>query len=204
MEIYRPPVIHQPAEKCDTYETIARFVNYLPCMFISAFRSDLSREENKERSERLALDIEKSDLTYIRCKGHRTDTDGTELIEDAFCVVNSGYTNKCFGRLASEWCRKFEKKAVLITIPVREQINLRKLLKIAAYVYDGQDQIKDRMEFTDLPFSETDQCFNKAYGKTFNLESSSEIVRTSMEPPATVNGHRMAFIRFQKKYPGLS
>lgn len=204
MEIYRPPVIHQQAEKCDTYETIARFVNYLPCMFISAFRSDLSREENKERSERLALDIEKSDLTYIRCKGHRTDTDGTELIEDAFCVVNSGYTNKCFGRLASEWCRKFEKKAVLITIPVREQINLRKLLKIAAYVYDGQGQIKDRVEFIDLPFSETDQCFTKAYGKTFALESSSGIVRTSMEPPATVNGHRMAFIRFQKKYPGLS
>ena len=203
MEIYRPPVIHQPAEKCDTYETIAKFVNFLPCMFISAFRSDLSREENKQRSERLAQDIEKSDLTYIRCRGHRTDTDRTELIEDAFCVVNSGYTSACFKRLASEWCRKYEKKAVLVTVPVREQINLRRLLKIACYIYNTQGEIKERFEYNNLPFSETDQCFAKAYGKSFVLESSSEIVRTSLTPPETVNGHRMAFIRFRNKYPGL-
>ena len=204
MKVYRPPVIHQPDIECDTNKTIAESVSAVPCMFIAAFRSDLSREENKERSELLEKNIFKSDLTYIRCKGHRTDTDGTELIEDGFLVVNNGYNNEDFVKLGIEWCRKYEKKAVLVTIPVREEINQRRLMKIAGHVYDGQGQIKDRMEFTELPFSETEKCFAKAFGKAFELESSSEIMRTSLTLPATVNGHLMASVRFRNKYPGLT
>ena len=203
MEIYRPPVIHQPDEECDTNKTIAENVSTVPCMFIAAFRSDISIEENKERSEQLAKNIFKSDLTYIRCRGHRTDTDGTELIEDAFCVVNNGYNNEDFIKLGIEWCRKYEKKAVLISFPNREKVNQRRLLGIAVRVYNDQGEVKERMEFTDLPFSGSEQCFAKAYGKNFALESSSEIMRTSLTSPATVNGHLMASIRFRNKYPGL-
>ena len=204
MKVYRPPVIHQPDEECDTNKIIAESVSAVPCMFIAAFRSDLSREENKERSEQLEKDIFKSDLTYIRCKGHRTDTDGTELIEDGFLVVNNGYNNEDFVKLGIEWCRKYEKEAVLITFPDREKVNQRRLLGIDVRVYNDQGEVKERMEFTDLPFTGAEQCFVKAYGKTFALDSSSELMSTSLTPPATVNGHRMASIRFRNKYPGLT
>lgn len=200
---YQARIVHQPADVCDTYGTIAKHVNYLPCMFIAAFRSDLSREENSARNEQLAKDIFDSGLTYIRCHGHRLDTDGTEMTEDAFCVVNNGYTIECFEKLAAGWCRKLEKKAVLVTFPVREQVNQRRLLEIKGIVFNGQGGIMERMEFTNLPFDETDQCFTKAYGKSFSLDASSVIIRTSLTPPETVNGHRMAYNRFKRKYPSL-
>ena len=44
----RQTVGRQPAVVCDTQKTIAEYVDKLPCMFISAFMSDLSDEEKAE------------------------------------------------------------------------------------------------------------------------------------------------------------
>ena len=203
MAVYRHPVIHQPDIECDTDKTIAEYISAVPCMFISAFRSDLSREENNERSECLAKDIFKSDLTYIRCRGHRTDTDGTELIEDGFFVVDNGYINDDFLKLGIEWCRKYEKKAVLISFPDMEKVNQRRLQGIVVSAYNSQGEVKERMEFTDLPFSDAEQCFAKVYGKDFSLEDTAELNTTSLERYSGMAGFVMASRRFKNKYPGL-
>lgn len=41
--------VHHPAVQCDTYETVAKYVNLMPCIFISAFRGDPCREDYSEQ-----------------------------------------------------------------------------------------------------------------------------------------------------------
>ena len=52
-------------------------------------------------------------------------------------------------------------------------------------------------------FADVEQCFAKAYGKTFELEEKAEIVVTDLTPPGTVNGHMLAHYRFEGKYPWI-
>ena len=200
---YKIPVVHQPAVHCDTHETIAKYVSEIPCMFIAAFRSDLSRDENRERNDQLEKDIIKSDLTYIKCLGHRTDTDGTELIEAGFFVVDNAFINNDFIKLGVEWCRRLEKKVVLITFPDREELNQRRLMGISVNVYNAQREVREKIYFSDLPFAGSEQCFAKAYGKNFTLYDSSELVTTSLERYSGTAGFVMALRRFKNKYPEL-
>ena len=198
----RQTVDRQPATVCDTQKTIAEYVNKLPCMFISAFRSDLSDEENAERSRKLEKKVIKSDLIYVKCIGHRIAPDGSEMTEISFCVVNNGYNKGDFIKLGIDWCEDLEKKAVMLAIPIRERVNQRRLLKIEGRVYNGEGELKEELEF-GVPFEDIEQCFAKAYGKTFELEEKAEIVVTDLTPPGTVNGHMLAHYRFEGKYPWI-
>ena len=180
------PVVHQPGAKCDTYETIAKYVSSLPCIFIAALLG-------VEYGEQLTNSIIKSDLTYIKCHC---------CMGDAFCVVNNGFTNEDFKRLGIYWRRKHEAETALITFPIREKVNQRRLMEIAGKVYDGKDQVKEKLEFS-VPFTAVDECFVKVFGKPVVLEDKGEIFTTDLTPPATVNGHLIAHLRFKRKYPSL-
>lgn len=57
--------VHHPSVWCSTYETVAQYVNSMPCIFISAFRGDPCRDDYYER---LLKEVDKSDLTYIKCR----------------------------------------------------------------------------------------------------------------------------------------
>lgn len=58
--------VHHPSVCCSTYETVAQYVNSMPCIFISAFRGDPCRDEYYVQ---LLKEVDKSDLTYIKCRG---------------------------------------------------------------------------------------------------------------------------------------
>ena len=176
-------VIRRPGVICDAGETIAGYVNAIPCMFIAS--SD---------SEQLANDISESDLTYIKCQCG---------LNEAFCVVNNGYINDHFVRLGVEWCRKYKTETILITFPIREKVNQRRLMKIVGKVYGSMGQVNEELEFS-VPFTDTDACFDRVFGKHIALGDKAELVETDLEPYATVNGRRMADIRFKRKYPSLS
>lgn len=182
--------VHHPAVQCDTYETVSQYVNLMPCIFISAFRGDPSREDY---SEQLLKDIVQSDLSYIKCQGG---------LYEAFCVVNNGCCDDDFVKLGVEWCRKFENKAVLITFPVREKVNQRRLIEIVGKVYNVKGQVKEKLEF-GIPFKDTDECFARVFGKPVALDDKAEIVITDLTPPATINGRFIAHTRFKNKYPSL-
>lgn len=173
-------VIRQPGVTCETDEIIAGYVNDIPCMFIAS--SD---------SEQLANDISESDLTFIKCRAHG---------DVAFCVANNAYRDEDFIRLGIEWCRKHETKSVLITFPVRENVNRRKLAGIKAIVYNGKGQVKEKLEY-GVPFMDTEVCFAKVFGKSIALDDKAELFETDLKPYATVNGRRMADERFKRKYP---
>jgi hypothetical protein len=184
------PVVHQPAAVCDAYETISKYVSLLPCMFITAF---VGEEYAEEYCELLANAIIKSDLTYIKCQCG---------MNEAFCVVNNGYTNEDFIKLGIDWCKKYESETVLISFPIREKVNQRRLVEIVGKVYNGMGQVNEELEF-DVPFTNADECFAKVFGMPAALEDNAQIVTTDLTPPATINGHRMAHTRFKIKYPSL-
>ena len=193
MTIYinaKTSVIHQPSVQCDLYETVANYVNRMPCIFISAYRGDPCRDEYYEQ---LVKEIDKSDLTYIKCQGG---------LYEAFCVVNNGCCDEDFVKLGVELCRKFENKAVLITFPIREKVNQRRLIEIVGKVYNGKGQVKEKLEF-GIPFKEADECFARVFGKPVSLDDKAEIVITDLTPPATINGRFIAHTRFKNKYPSL-
>ena len=81
MKICRHPVIHQPPIECDTAKTIAEYVSAVPCMLIAAYRSDLSREENTERNERLEALEDALWETYCMLDNGEYKSE-TELIKD--------------------------------------------------------------------------------------------------------------------------
>lgn len=144
------PVVHQPAAICDTYETILKYVSSSPCIFISAYNGS-------EYSKQLSNAIMKSDLTYIKCRTHDTD---------AFCIVNNAYRDEDFIRLGIWWCRKHETKSVLITFPMREKVNQRRLLEITGKVYNGMGQVKEKLEF-GVPFMNTKVFFCQSVWKVY-------------------------------------
>ena len=182
--------VHHPAVQCDTYETVTKYVNSMSCIFISAFRGDPCRDEYYEQ---LLKEVNKSDLTYIKCKGS---------LYEAFCVVNNGCCDEDFVKLGVELCRKFENKSFLITFPVREKVNQRRLIGIVGKVYNGKGQVKEKLEFS-IPFKDTDECFARVFGKLVALDDKAEIVITDLTPPATINGRFIAHTRFKNKYPSL-
>ncbi len=182
--------VHHPSVWCSTYETVAQYVNSMPCIFISAFRGDPCRDEYYEQ---LLKEVDKSDLTYIKCRGG---------LYEAFCVVNNGYNDDDFVKLGVELCRKFENKSVLITFPVREKVNQRRLIEIVGKVYNGKGQVKEKLEF-GIPFKDADECFARVFGKPVSLDDKAEIVITDLTPPATINGRFIAHTRFKNKYPAL-
>ena len=138
-------------------------------------------------------EIDKSDLTYIKCQGG---------LYEAFCVVNNGCCDEDFVKLGVELCRKFENKAVLITFPIREKVNQRRLIEIVGKVYNGKGQVKEKLEF-GIPFKDTDECFARVFGKPISLDDKAEIVVTDLTPPATINGRFIAHTSFKNKYPSL-
>ena len=182
--------VHHPAVRCNTYETVAKYVNSMPCIFISAFRGEPCRDEYYEQ---LVKEVDKSDLTYIKCQGG---------LYEAFCVVNNGCCDEDFVKLGVELCRKFENKSVLITFPIREKVNQRRLIEIVGKVYNGKGQVKEKLEF-GIPFKDTDECFARVFGKPVALDDKAEIVITDLTPPATINGRFIAHTRFKNKYPSL-
>lgn len=186
----KTPDVHHPAVHCDTYEAVEKYVNSMPCIFISAFRGDPCRDEYYEQ---LLKEVDKSDLTYIKCKGG---------LNEAVCVVNNGYNDEDFVKLGVEWCGKYENKAILITFPIREEVNQRRLIKIVGEVYNGEGQVKEKFEFC-VPFTGTDECFARVFGKPVALDDKAEIVITDLMPPATNNGRFIAHTRFKNKYPSL-
>ena len=173
-------VIRKLSVICDSEEIIAGYLNTFPCMFIASLKS-----------EQLTKDISESDLTYVKCKTHDTD---------AFCIVNNAYRDEDFIRLGIWWCRKHETKSVLITFPMREKVNQRRLLEITGKVYNGMGQVKEKLEF-GVPFMNTEVCFAKVFGKSIALDDNAELFETDLKPYATVNGRRMADERFKRKYP---
>lgn len=182
--------VHHPSVWCSTYETVAQYVNSMTCIFISAFRGDPCRDEYYEQ---LLKEVDKSDLTCIKCRGG---------LYEAFCVVNNGYNDDDFVKLGVELCRKFENKSVLITFPVREKVNQRRLIEIVGKVYNGKGQVKEKLEF-GIPFMNTDECFARVFGKRVALVDKAELVATDLTPPATVNGRFIAHNKFKRKYPSL-
>ena len=175
-------VIRQPGVICEAHEIIAGYASDIPCMFIAS--SD---------SEQLAADISESDMTYIKCRVRG---------DDAFCVVNNAYRDEDFIRLGIWWCSKHETKSVLITFPIRENSNRRKLTGIKAIVYNGKGQVKETLEF-GAPFSDMDQCFTRAFGRAVSIEDTAELVRTSAERYSGTAGYVIAVHRFKDKYPDL-
>ena len=184
------PVVHQPAAICDAYVTISKYVSSLPCMFIAAF---VGEDYGEEYGELLSNALIKSDLTYIKCQCG---------INEAFCVVNNGYTNEDFIKLGIDWCRKYETETVLITFPIREKVNQRRLMEIVGKVYNADVQVNEKLEFS-VPFANSDECFAKVFGKPVALDDKAEIVITDLTPPATINGRFIAHTRFKNKYPSL-
>lgn len=69
---------------------------------------------------------------------------------EAFCVVNYGYNDDDFVKLGVELCRKFENKPVLITFPVREKVNQRRLIEKVGKVYNGKGQFKENSNLAFL------------------------------------------------------
>ena len=130
-----------------------------------------------------------------------TLSDGTKqrVTEETFCIVNNGYTTEDFIKLAIDWCGKYEQEAVLVTSPHQDKTRNYALNIVGTY-YTASGNVD--MEFDHANIGDVEEYFTNICGKDFVL-SSTQIFATDLMPFATVNGRRMASIRFARKYPEL-
>ena len=200
---YQPIMSDTEPVMCSSFSRCVEFMNKYDCMFITAFRSEYSHKENRRRNKQLAMDIHNSDLTYIKALGGFVETlsDGTKqrVTEETFCIVNNGYTTEDFIKLAIEWCGKYEQEAVLVTSPHQDKTRNYALNIVGTY-YTASGSVD--MEFDHANIGDVEEYFTNICGKDFVL-SSTQIFATDLMPFATVNGRRMASIRFARKYPEL-
>ena len=201
-----PKVEHFAPVTCSSYNKLVEYVNTRPCMFITAFRSSNSKTVNRQLNKQLTQDIHNSDLTYIKCQGHWVENKGTQdetdAVEDTFCVVDNGYTNDDFIKLAVAWCRKYGQEAVLVTVPSKSRFDTH-AIKVIGKLYNSEGNVIGRFNRTKMTLSDVDNCFTTAFGKTFALYDSVEVNATSMVPYQTMNGFIIASSVFKHKYPDL-
>ena len=203
-----PKVEHFAPVTCSSYNKLVEYVNTRPCMFITAFRGENSKTVNRQRNKQLAQDIHNSDLTYIKCQGHWIENKGTaeeiDVVEDTYCVVDNGYTNDDFVKLAVSWCKKYEQDAVLVTIPSSRKSRLDNgVMQIIGKLYTKEGSVIGSFDRTKMTLNDVDRCFTTAFGKTFALYNAIEVNATSMVPYQTMNGFIIAASIFKHKYPDL-
>jgi hypothetical protein len=178
-------------------------MNTCDCIFITAYRSEYSHNQNQKRNKQLADDIHDSGLTYIKAKGGFIETadsgEKVRVTEDTFCVVNNGYRTEDFIKLGVSWCGKYDQEAVLITVPKQDKSKNHALNVVGIY-YDGNGNVD--MKFDHATIQDAEEYFTNICGKDFVL-SSTEVFATDLKPYSTTAGYIMAKRLFRSKYPDL-
>jgi hypothetical protein len=198
--------LHLEPVKCGSFNRVTEWMNKCDCMFITAFRSEYSKSQNIERNKQLAQDIHNSDLTYFKCHGgfielNKKTNKKVRVTEQTFCVVNNGYSTINFIKLAVAWCKKYDQDAVLVTFPVEETVNGRKVFNIIGRYYKQDGSID--MEFNNAELKEAEEYFTNIYHKDFVLSSTMTMVATVLEPYDGTVQYVKASRRFKSKYPNL-
>lgn len=202
-----PKIEHYAPVTCSSFSKIVEYMNTRPCILISAFRGGNSKQVNRERNKQLAQDIHNSDLTYIKCRGHWVENEGTpeetDVQEESFLVVNNGYTNNDFVKLGVSWCKKYGQECVLITIPCTKSKLNNSIMKVIGRLYNSSGAVVGRFDRTKFSLNNIGDCFTSALGKNFALDNSIEVNATSAVPYETMNGFIIASSIFKHKYPSL-
>lgn len=188
-----------------SFSRVVDYMNNYDCMFITAFRHEYSKKENRRRNKELASDIHNSDLTYIKAFGgyieSDPDTGDNRVTEDTFCVVNNGYRTEDFIKLGVSWCKKYDQEAVLITTPTQDKSRNYALNVIGRY-YDANGNID--MQFDHATVQDAEEYFTNICGKDFVLSSTDiNVCATEYEPYSTTAGYVKAMRRFKDRYPDL-
>lgn len=138
--------------------------------FITAFRSEYSRNENEKRNKILARDLANAGYSYIRIIGGYKDDENSEPVtEDSFAVIltdlNPKKQNEFFNDMLN-FAKNFDQDSVLISLKNNEHI------PVASYSPDGK--IKYGPFKKDINIHDIEDYFTKIHGHKFRLKNFTE------------------------------
>lgn len=164
---------------------ISHFDNY-ELGFITAFRGEYDKSENKKRNKQLEADLKASGLGYVKVRGGFTEDFGKptaqDVTEDTFVVINTKWADHAFKEFMIKLCGKYNQDAVLISEPrCQDQGKDRAVcradnpqnIKVTARYYDKNGGID--FEFDGLTTDRITAYFTEVSGRKFTLENSAEI-----------------------------
>lgn len=187
-----------------SFNRARKWMNELPCCFITAWRSDLSRNEKIRANRLLASDIRSAGLTYFKAVGGYVENQGTDdevrVVEQSYMVVNNQYILSEFVSLCTYWCRKYNQDSVLVTVPVKKDGS--SAIQVTGRYYDKNGDVVQ--EYNSVSVGTVQEYFSSMYGKDFVLSSCDLECHTSGNGVHTVNGRRTSQERFRDLYPNLS
>lgn len=186
-----------------SFNRARKWMNELPCCFVTAWRNDLTTKEKVRQNRLLASDIRAAGLTYFNTTGGYVENKGTDsesrVIEQSFMVVNNKYVLDDFVKLCVHWCRKYNQDAVLVTVPSRTDNG--KALQATGKYYDKNGNVVS--EYSNVTVGDVEEYFSNMYGKDFVLSSCQLECYTTGDGIHTVNGRRISQETFKDLYPEL-
>ena len=135
----------------------------VPVMFISAERSENTRNQNELQRKRLVVDIINNDLSFVKIAGSWSDKEqndtGYEPASEEISFMVLGYNrhgNKVmnydeFKKLAFEWCIKYNQMAVIAGKAIEETTD--DSVKFELYINDGDSNVSLADTFVQVHFS---------------------------------------------------
>lgn len=135
----------------------------VPVMFISAERSENTRNQNELQRKRLVVDIINNDLSFVKIAGSWSDKKqndtGYEPASEEISFMVLGYNrhgNKImnydeFKKLAFEWCIKYNQMAVIVGKAIEKTTDGS--VKFELYINDGDSNVSLADTFVQVHFS---------------------------------------------------
>lgn len=164
---------HEIAPVRESGANLSRLLDHLNnnnVAFITAFRSEYSRNENKKRNKILARDLNNAGYSFIRIiGGYKDDKDSEPVEEDSFAVISTDKDPKKqdeFFKHMLAFCKYFDQDSVLISLKDRKD-------KPAAS-YTSSGEIKYGPFKKDIDTHDIEDYFTKIHGHKFTLKSFTE------------------------------
>lgn len=138
--------------------------------FITAFRSEYSRNENEKRNKILARDLINAGYSYIKViGGYKDDENAEPVTEDSFAVILTDQDpkkqNEFFNDMLN-FAKNFEQDSVLISLADKQNI------PPASYTPNGE--IKYGPFKKDINIHDIEDYFTKIHGHKFRLKNFTE------------------------------
>lgn len=142
--------------------------------FITAFRHNLSKNENIQRNKKLALDIYNIKLSFIKIMGSYTEEKIEKAtVEDSFAVIHN-YTNiadqDTFFNEMIGLCNKYNQDSVLISLKDRKDIPCATYNRKKEIVYGP---------FNGLTTQNIENFFSKIHGHNFKMKEFNESIESN-------------------------
>ncbi len=135
----------------------------VPVMFISAERSENTRNQNELQRKRLVVDIINNDLSFVKIAGSWSDKKqndtGYEPASEEISFMVLGYNrhgNKImnydeFKKLAFDWCIKYNQMSVIVGKAVENTTDGS--VEFELYINDGDSNVSLADTFVQVHFS---------------------------------------------------